>query len=91
MKRLSPLLVILSLAACASTGIVATGADTYMVADTSQRPGAAGAPILADLYREAGAFCKAKGGNVETIATATKDHQAFVGLANARLDFRCVK
>lgn len=82
-------LAALLLAACASTGVVSTGADSYMVADTSQRPGAAGAPILVDLYREAGAFCKSKGGNVETIATEAKDHQPFVRLASARLEFRC--
>lgn len=80
------------LAGCAtSSGVVQTGPDTFMVAGKHLAPGASGAPLLADLYREAGAFCAKQGGTVQGIGTDAKDHQPFGQLANARLDFRCVK
>jgi hypothetical protein len=90
--RAFAVLLTATLAACASSsGVVSTGPGTYMVANKHLAPGASGGPLLADLYREAGEFCAKQGGQVQGLQTGATDHQPFGQLANARLEFRCVK
>lgn len=80
----------LFLAGCSSTGVVSTGPDTYMVAKSGGGPGASGAEMSADLYREANAFCAAQKKQFVRISVTEQDNKPFVRLANAKLEFRCV-
>ena len=83
-------LIGLVLTACSSTGVVSTGPDTYMVAKSGGGPGASGAEMSADLYREANAFCAAQKKQFMRISVNEQDNKPFVRLANAKLEFRCV-
>ncbi len=74
---------------CSSTGIVSTGADTYMVAKSGGGPGASGAEMSAGLYREANAFCASKERQFVRVSIVEQDNKPFVRLANAKLEFRC--
>jgi hypothetical protein len=79
------------LAGCASTGVVPTGGDTYMLAKTGAGGMfSSGAAIAADLYAEAGTFCGAKGLTVETVEVVSEDSIPFVRMNRANLRFRCV-
>lgn len=90
--RITAALLPLALAACAtSSGVVQTGPGTYTVAGKHLAPGASGNMLVADLYREAGEFCAKQGATAQGLGTDAKDHQPFGQLANARLEFRCVK
>jgi hypothetical protein len=80
----------LVLVGCSSTGVVSTGPDTYMVAKSGGGPGASGAEISADLYREANAFCAEQKKQFMRISVSEQDNKPFVRLANAKLEFRCV-
>lgn len=83
-------LAVLTLTGCSSTGVVSTGSDTYMVAKSGGGPGASGAEISADLYREANAFCAKQKKQFAKISVTEQDNKPFVRLANAKLEFRCV-
>ena len=80
----------LVLAGCSSTGVVSTGSDTYMVAKSGGGPGASGAEMSADLYREANAFCAEQKKQFVRINVTEQDNKPFVRLANSKLEFRCV-
>jgi len=80
----------LLLVGCSSTGVVSTGSDTYMVAKSGGGPGATGAEMSADLYREANAFCAAQKKQFVKINVTEQNNVPFVRLANAKLEFRCV-
>lgn len=84
------LIVGLVLTGCSSTGVVSTGPDTYMIAKSGGGPGASGAEMSADLYREANAFCAEKKMQFMRISVTEQDNKPFVRLANAKLEFRCV-
>ena len=84
------LLVCLVLAGCASTGVVSTGSDTYMIAKSGGGPGASGAEMSADLYLEANAFCAEQKKQFVRINVTEQDNKPFVRLANSKLEFRCV-
>lgn len=77
-------------AGCSSTGVVSTGSDTYMVAKSGGGPGASGAEMSADLYREANAFCAEQKKQFVRISVTERDIKPFHGPANAKLEFRCV-
>lgn len=79
----------LTLVGCSSTGVVPTGPDTYMVAKSGGGPGASGAEISADLYREASKFCAEQQKQFIQINVVEQDNKPFVRLANAKLEFRC--
>ena len=87
--RTAILLVGLALAGCSSTGVVSTGADTYMIAKSGGGPGATGAEMSADLYREANAFCAEQKKQFVRISVTEQDNKPFVRLANSKLEFRC--
>ena len=84
------ILAVLALTGCSSTGVVSTGSDTYMVAKSGGGPGASGAEISADLYREANTFCAKQTKQFVKINVTEQDNKPFVRLANAKLEFRCV-
>lgn len=81
-----------ALAGCASSGVIPTGADTYMI--TAKSAGGMftnGNAVLAELYKEANAFCSAQGGKVvQSTATNAQNAIPFARMPNARLEFKCV-
>ena len=87
MKRISMILALL--AGCASTGVVSTGPDTYMIAGSgADFRGTAG--ISADLYTEANAFCAGRKKQLATITLTERNAIPFVRASSAKLEFRCV-
>jgi hypothetical protein len=93
MKRISSLCAALVLlAACASSGPIATGKDTYMLTKTSAGGAfVSGASVKADLLIEANAFC-AKQGKVMTLLNATaKNAIPFARMPSSEISFQCVE
>lgn len=82
-------LSVLLLAGCASTGVVSTGTDTYMIGGKAKGLGASGHDASADLYREANAYCGKQGRKFEQISVQSRDG-GFARFPNAKLEFRCV-
>lgn len=85
---IAPLLL---LAGCASSGIIQTNPNEFMVA--KQSAGGlfvSGEEVKADLYKEANSFCAGKGQTVETISADSKNAAPFVRTSQASLKFRCV-
>ena len=90
MKRLIVVIALL-LAGCASTGVVPTGNDEYMISKTDMGDvWHEGSKVLAKLYVEANEYCAKKNLSVERISEETNDGRVFVRNANATLRFRCV-
>jgi hypothetical protein len=84
-------LAALALAGCASSGVIPTGQNTYML--TAKSAGGLftnGNAVLANLYKEANAFCEQRGQVVETVDTNAQNAIPFARMPNAKLDFRCV-
>jgi hypothetical protein len=78
------------LTGCASSGVVPTGGDTYMLAKTGAGGMfSSGAAVAADLYAEANTFCGARGLAVETIDSEAENAIPFVRMNRASLKFRC--
>lgn len=88
MKKLI-LLATISLTACASTGIIPVGKDTYMVSKRSAQAGF-GPPVgaRADLYKEANEFCAKTGKTLETVKSEMTN-SGFAKPGSASLEFRC--
>jgi hypothetical protein len=81
----------LGFAGCASSGIIPTGPDTYMV--TKKSAGGlftSGNAVLADLYIEANDYCGHRGQVVDTVNTNAQNAIPFARVPNAKLDFKCV-
>lgn len=90
-KILAGLMFIFILTGCASTGIVPTGRNEYMISKTDMGDvWHTGAKVLAKLYIEANEYCTKKNMSVEKISEETNDGKVFVRNANATLRFRCV-
>ena len=81
-----------SLIGCASSGVIPTGADTYML--TAKSAGGLftnGNAVLANLYKEANTFCASQGGKVvQTTSTNAQNAIPFARMPNAKLEFKCV-
>lgn len=90
MKRAMTLFAVW-LAGCASTGVVPTGSDEYMLSKTDVGDvWHEGSNVLAKLYVEANEFCAGKGQSVGRISESAQDGKVFVRAASATLRFRCV-
>lgn len=84
-------LACLCLAGCASSGVIQTDPDTYMISKTGAGGiFSSGAAVKADLYTEANAFCAGKGMVVETVNATAKNAIPFARMNSAELQFRCV-
>ena len=82
----------LLIVSCASTGVVPTGNNEYIISKTDMGDTwHTGAKVLAKLYIEANEFCSRKNMSVERISEETADGKVFVRNANATLKFRCVQ
>ena|SRR2546429_2671380 len=84
-------LALLALTACASTGVVPIGDDTYMIGKRSAQAGF-GPPIhaQANVYKEAAAFCAKQSKSVETVKLDAQD-TGFGRPGSVQLQFRCVE
>jgi len=86
-----PILIVVALSACASTGIIPTGDGVYMVSKESPGCGFASADdALAQVYKEANAYCSGQGKKLETVSVDNLHGIPFVRCAEADLHFRCV-
>jgi hypothetical protein len=88
MRRSGLLIVALSLAACASSGVVSTGPDSYMIAK-SEWGFTSGAVHKARLLQQASDFCQSRGKQVLVTSTSQND-VAFGKTPAAEVQFRCV-
>ena len=81
--------MVVALTGCASTGIIQTGGDRYIVSKTSLQVGF-GPPIgvYAEISQEANDFCARQNKNVEIVNTALT-HPSLGSPGSATLEFRC--
>jgi len=84
------LILLLALYACANTGVVRTGKDTYLIAKKSPQVGF-GPPvgIKGEAYSEANDFCAKEGKVVETVKLE-QTNSGFARAAAVSLEFRCI-
>jgi hypothetical protein len=87
-QRFGLVAIALSVVACAHSGVVSTGQDTYMIAK-SEWGFTSGAVHKAQLLREASEFCAAAGKKMVVISTSQND-VAFGKTPAAEVHFRCV-
>jgi len=85
----SAIMLFAALAGCASTGVVQTDGDKYMIAKKGPQVGF-GPPIgiRAEVYQEANDFCAKQNKAVETINLELTD-AGFGRAAAVNLEFRC--
>ena len=78
------------LSACASTGVIQSGSDRYMISKTSLQVGF-GAPtaVHAEISQEAIEFCSKQNKKVEVVNT-TINHPALGRPGSATVEFRCI-
>ena len=88
MLKLASLVVALSLAACANSGVVPTGTDSYMIAK-SEWGFTSGAVHKARLLQEASDFCQSRGKQILVTSTAQND-VALGKTPAAEVQFRCI-
>jgi len=80
-------LLVLLLAGCASAPtVVQIGPDTYMLATSA--PGDSGGEIIADLYRQANAYCAEQKKQVVTVSSKSRD-SGFARRGTGEIQFRC--
>jgi hypothetical protein len=82
--------VALLLTACASSGPVPMGRDTYMISKQSSTGFHSGASVKADIYREANDFCIRTGLEFQPVTDSAKDGVPGYAFANAEVVFRCL-
>ena len=82
--------VLVALAGCASTGVIQSGSDRYMVSKTSLKVGF-GPPTAAHaaISQEADDFCAKQNKKVEVV-NANITHPALGRPGSATLEFRCI-
>ena len=89
LKAATPFIALLTLAGCASTGVIPMDGDSYFI---GKKDGAPGLGISlsnkAAVYREANDFCHEKGLEVQTLKVTVKPaYPAMLG--STELHFRC--
>ena len=89
--RYIPLISVLLVAGCASTGVVPADKGTFLISKQSAA-GVFGTPdgVRADIYLEANAYCQRTGKAVETVNIEVKGAIPFVRTGSALLQFKCV-
>lgn len=90
MRKIGAIFTAITLAGCASSGVIPFGQDTYMV--TKKSAGGmfvAGSQVKADLYIEANEYCARSGKTVETVSATSQNAIPLTRMPNAELQFRC--
>jgi hypothetical protein len=88
MHKSISILILVSLFGCASSGIVETGPNSYMLAK-SEWGFTSGAVHTARLMQEASQFCNAKGKQLNVLSTNSNDVQ-FGKTPAAEVRFQCI-
>ena len=88
MIKISALLFVLLLTGCASSGVVQTGPESYMLAK-SEWGFTSGAVHSARLIQEASNFCISKGQQINVITSRSNDVE-FGKTPAAEVHFQCV-
>ena len=86
-RLLAASILALLTAGCASSGVIPIDGGVLLLTKGISGPGVSGDGVLADLYKEANAYCA--GRPIETVETDTQDPIPFVRTGRARLKFRC--
>jgi hypothetical protein len=90
LTRLTICLSAVTIAGCASTGVIPVDQDSYMIGKKDGSPGlGVSLSNKADVYREANDFCKAKGLEVKTLQVITTPSRP-AQLGSTELQFKCV-
>ena len=89
MKKLIAVIFALSTIGCASSGVVQTGQNSYMLAK-SEWGFTSGAVHAARLMQEASEFCNAKGKQVNLISRSSNDVE-FGKTPAAEVNFQCIE
>lgn len=81
--------IFIALSGCASSGILKSGGDKYLVSKTSMQVGF-GAPtaVYAEISKEADDFCAKQGKSLDVVDTKI-EHPAIGKPGSATLEFRC--
>jgi hypothetical protein len=92
MKLKSLILIAVGLmqVACASSGPISIGKDTFMITKQSSTGYHSGASVKADLYREASEYCARQRLNFQPVRERAKDGVPGYAFANAEVIFRCL-
>ena len=88
MKNVIALISVFFIIGCASSGIVQTGPNTFMLAK-SEWGFTSGAVHTARLMQEASEFCNAKGKQINLISRSSNDVQ-FGKTPAAEINFQCI-
>lgn len=88
--RVTGVLLIIALVGCSSTGVIESGADSFIVSKRSAQVGF-GEPIAAkaDILQQANAHCAKLGKVIERIREESQP-SGFGRPGSATLEFRCV-
>ena len=89
MNKVISVLTIATLFGCASSGVVETGPNSYMLAK-SEWGFTSGAVHSARLMQEASQFCNSKGTQINVISTNSNDVQ-FGKTPAAEVRFQCIE
>lgn len=91
MRCIISFLLFITLAGCASTGVVPMGQNQYSISKTSPACGFRDAGgVRADLYREMSGFCATKNLYPEVVTIEALDGIIGRRCASATIEFRCV-
>jgi hypothetical protein len=90
LQRLSVACCIVTVAGCASSGVIPMDHGTFMITKRSAQFGI-GMPVgaKADVYTEANEFCGKQGQTIETVSFEMNPSQV-ASPGNVTLQFRCV-
>lgn len=78
------------LSACASSGIIPVGQDTFMVTKQSSTGFHSGGSVKAEIFPEAAAYCSKMGKELQPVSERAVDGVPGRSFASAELTFRCL-
>ena len=89
MKRIIIALAV-SLAGCASSGVIPIGQDTYMISKQSSTGFHSAGSVKADIYQEGFAYCAGKDKEFQPVNERGVDGIPGRSFASAEIQFRCL-
>jgi hypothetical protein len=89
-KKILSIIFVMMLSACASSGPVPMGQDTFMITKQSSTGFHSGGSVKAEIFREANDYCLKQGLQFQPITERAKDGVPGYAFANAELVFRCL-
>ena len=89
MKRIIIALAV-SLAGCASSGVIPMGQDTFMISKQSSTGFHSAGSVKADIYREGSTYCMSQGKEFQPVNDHGVDGVPGRSFASAEIQFRCL-